>query len=72
MLVDKCTGKSCYGNFFKLKHKSMLGKFHVRRGLPVILKPLQLDLSKFYENVLLCNGISEILFLIFIVIFVCL
>ena len=77
MLVDKCTGKSCYGNFFKLKHKSMLGKFHVsrghvRRGLPVVLKPLQLDLSKFYENLLLCNGISEILFLIFIVIFVCL
>ena len=34
-------GKSCYANFYKLKHKIMLGEFHVSRGyvmrgLPVI------------------------------------
>ena len=32
---EEFTGKSSYANFFKLKHKIMLGKFHVRRGLPV-------------------------------------
>ena len=51
MLGEEFTRKSsCYEFFFKLKQKIMLGKFHVRRGLPVLCYLCSCEQGKIEKN----------------------